>query len=94
MPFRGKKEQGRPMIVKRKLDGEVDKLSANQEICINQTRLYVTYEKSGGQHLVELGLTTCRLVVRQACSPAIKISVRLEILKACCRSKYLTFHFV
>ena len=51
-------------MVKRKLDGTVDKSSADQEIR-NLTRLYITCEKSGGLHLVEPGLT--------AGSPADKI---------------------
>ena len=37
------------MIVKRKLDGTVDKSSADQEIVHN---LSITCEKSGGLHLV------------------------------------------
>ena len=57
---------------------------------INQTRLYITCEKFEGLHLVELGLTAGWLAVR----PADEIWVRLEILKACCRSKYSIFHFV
>ena len=40
-------------------------------------QLYITCEKSGGLYLAEPGLM------------ADEIWARLEILKACCRSKYL-----
>ena len=50
------REQGRPMMVKRKLDGTMDKLSADQEIC-KSDRLNISCEKSGGLYLVEAGLT-------------------------------------
>ena len=53
---------------------------------VNGTRLYITCEKSKGLHLAELGLTAGWL--------ADEIWVRLEILKACCRSKNLIFRFV
>ena len=46
--------------------------------------LYITYEKSGGLYLVEPGLW-------QAGWLAGKIWVRLEILKACHRSKSFDF---
>ena len=32
MPFKRNKEEGRPVMVKRKLDGAVDESSADQEI--------------------------------------------------------------
>ena len=41
-----KKEEGRPMMVKRKLDGAVDRSSADRKI----HKLDIT-EKSGGLHL-------------------------------------------
>ena len=43
------------MMVKRKLDGAVDESSADQEIRKTDAT-YITCEKSGGLHLVELGL--------------------------------------
>ena len=52
----------------------------------NPMRLYINCEKSGGLYLAEPGLTAGWL--------ADKIWARLEILKACCRSKYLIFCFV
>ena len=48
-------------MVKRKLDGAVDESSTDQAF-VNRTQLYITCEKSGGLHLVELGL----IVGRQA----------------------------
>ena len=60
------------------------------EIFTNPARLYITSERSGGLHLVEPGLTAGR----QAGSPADEIWAKLEILKACSRSKYSIFHFV
>ena len=71
------------MIVERKLDGAADKYSPDQEKFLNPTQLYITCEKYGGLHLVELGLMA-----------ELKIWVRLEILKACCRSKYSIFGLV
>ena len=50
---------------------------------VNSTRLYINCEISGGPHLAEPGLTAGR----QAGRLADKIWARLEILKACCRSK-------
>ena len=47
---------------------------------VNRMQLYITCEKSRGLHLVEPGFTAGRL--------ADEIWVRLEILKACCRSKH------
>ena len=73
------------MIVKRKLDGTVDEASADRKIR-KWERLYITCEKSGGLHLAEPGLTAGRL--------ADEIWARLEILKACCRSKNSIFCFV
>ena len=52
--------------------------------CCYMTQLYITCEKSVGQHLAEPGLTTGR----QAGSLADEIWVRLETLK-----KYSIFHF-
>ena len=69
-------------MAKRKLDGTVDEFSAD----VNQTRLYITCEKSGGLHLEVPSLT--------AGSLADEIRARLEILKACFRSKYSIFCFV
>ena len=53
---------------------------------VNGMRLYATCEKSGGLHLAEPSL--------MAGWPADEIWVRLEILKACCRSKNSIFRFV
>ena len=53
---------------------------------VNRTRLYIACGKSVDLHLVELDLTAGRLA-------ADEIWAKLEILKACCRSKYI-FHFV
>jgi len=44
-------------MVKRKLNGAMD----DQEICKSK---YITYEKSGGLHLVEPGLTAGRQLTR------------------------------
>ena len=44
------------MVVKRKLDSAVDESSAHQEI----RKSNITSEKSGGLHLVELGLMAGR----------------------------------
>ena len=60
------------------------------EIFVNLAQLYITSETSGGLHLVEPGLTAGR----QSGSMADKIWARLEILKACSRSKYSIFCFV
>ena len=73
-------------MVKRKLDGAVDKSSADQEIRKSDATVHITREKSEGLHLVELGLMIG--------SPADKIWARLEILKAACRLKYSIFCFV
>ena len=48
-----KEEEGRPMMVKRKLDGAVDE---SFKKFLNATRLYITCDKSGGLHLAEPGL--------------------------------------
>ena len=61
---------------------------------INWTRLYITCEKHGGLHLAELGLMAGWPSVRLAVCLADEIWARLEILKACYRSKYSIFHFV
>ena len=65
---------------------------------VNRTRLYITCEKSGGLHLAESGLTadwpSVQLAGWLSVRPADEICARLEILKACCRSKYSIFHFV
>ena len=47
-------------MVKRKLDGTVDKSSADQNF-VNRMRLYITSEKSGGLDLAEPGLMAGRL---------------------------------
>ena len=60
------------------------------EIFVNPARLYITSERSGELHIVEPGLTAGR----QAGSLADEIWARLEILKACSRSKYSIFRFV
>ena len=74
------------MMVKRKLGGAVDKSSADQKF-VNGTRLYITCEKYGGLHLAKPSLMEGW--------QANEIWVRLEILKACCRSKYYSiFRFV
>ena len=71
-------------MAKTKLNGEVDKSLADQEIRKCDATVY-TCEKSGNLHLAEPGVTPC--------SPADKIWARFEIfLKACCRSKYSIFH--
>ena len=57
---------------------------------VNVMRLYITCEKSGGLHLAEPALTAGW----QAGRLADEIWLRLEILKACCRSKNLIFCFV
>ena len=44
-------------MIKRKLDGALDKSSADQDFR-NLARLYITCERSGALHLVEPGLTT------------------------------------
>ena len=59
------------------------------EMFVNPTRLYLTCEKTGGLHLAEPGLTAGRLAIR----PGDEIWARLEILEACCKSKYSIFHF-
>ena len=53
---------------------------------VNGTQLYITCEKSGSLDLAESGLT--------AGWQADEIWARLEILKACCRSKNSIFRFV
>ena len=52
------------MMAIRKLDGAVDKSSADQKN-LTLTRSYITCERSGGLHLVEPGLMAGRQVVRQ-----------------------------
>ena len=56
------------------------------KIFVNPTRLCITCEKYGGQHLAEPGLT--------AGWQAGEIWARLEILKVCRTSKYSIFRFV
>ena len=63
------------------------------EIFVNPAQLYITSERSGGLHLVKPGLTAGSLAGRQSGSLAEEIWARLEILKACSRSKYLIFRF-
>ena len=67
------------MMAKSKLDDAVDESSADHEI-VYLTQLYITCEKSGGLHLVELGLMAVRLSVY----PSIRQTMwaRLKILKA------------
>ena len=60
------------------------------KIFVNPARLYIISERSGGLHLVEPGL----MAGRQSGSLADEIWMRLEILKACSRSKYSIFRFV
>ena len=57
---------------------------ANPKKFVNPTRLYIIYGKSGGLHLVELGLTAGR----QLGSMSDKIWARYGILKVFCRLKY------
>ena len=52
-------------MVKRKLNGSVDKYSADQEIRKFNTTVHNLY-KSGGLHLAEPGLTAGRPSMRQA----------------------------
>ena len=51
-------------MVKRKLDGAVDESSADQDFR-KLAQLYITCERSGGLHLVKLGLTAGRQAVWQ-----------------------------
>ena len=60
------------------------------KIFVNATQMYITCEKYGGLHLAEPELTAGR----QADSQANEIWARLDILKACCRSKFSIFRFV
>ena len=50
-------------------------------------QLHITYEKSGGLHLAEPGLTAGR----QAGSSVDEIWARFQILKDCCKSKCSLF---
>ena len=50
------------MMVKRKLDGAVDKSLADQKICKSDVT-YIACEKSGGLHLAEAGLMAGWLAV-------------------------------
>ena len=55
MPFQwNKEEEGKPVMVKRKLDNAVKDLQWIEKF-VNQMRLYATCEKSGGLHLAEPG---------------------------------------
>ena len=72
------------MIVKRKPDGAVDESSVDQAIRKFDAIVHKLWKiwrpaPSG---------------TWQSGSPADEIWARFEILKACCRSKYLIFHFV
>ena len=67
-------EEGRPVMVKRKLDGAVDESSVDRKIRKWDMTVH-------NLHLAEPGLTAGWL--------ADEIWARLEILKACCRSKNL-----
>ena len=60
------------------------------KIFVNPAQLYITSERSGDLHLAEPGLTASR----HTGNLADEIWARLEILKACSRSKYLIFRFV
>ena len=53
-----------------------------------------TVINSGGLHLAEPDLTAGRLVSMQAANLVGEIWAKLEILKACCRSKYSISLFV
>ena len=66
-------------MVKRKLDGAVDRSSEDQKI-VNRMQLYSTCERSGGVHLAKPGHTAGWL--------ADEIWARLEILKAFMRYVY------
>ena len=72
-------------MVKRKLDGAVDRSSVIK-IFVNWTRIYTTCENFEGLHLAEPDLTAGWLIN--------EVWARLEILKACCKSKYLIFCIV
>ena len=61
---------------------------------VNGMRLYITCEESRGLHLAEPGLTAGWQAGWLAGWLADEIWARLEILKACCRSKNLIFRFV
>ena len=75
-------------MVKRKLDGAVDESSTDQKIRKSDT----TVHKLG--KIWRLTPSGTWSYSRQAVWVVDKIWVRLEILKACCRSKYLIFCFV
>ena len=57
---------------------------------VNGTRLYITCQEFGGLHLAEPGLTAGWL----AGWLADEIWARLEISKACCRSKNSIIRFI
>ena len=71
------------MMVKRKLDGAVDKSSADQEICKSNA---IVHDLGKIWKLAPSGIGSYS---RQAGCLSDKIWARLEILKACYRSKYL-----
>ena len=64
------------------------------KIFVNSARLYITWERSGGLHLVEPGFTAGSPAGSPAGSLADEIWVRLEFLKACFRLECSIFRFV
>ena len=76
------------MMVKMKLDGLVDKSSANQEIHKSDATVYSLW------NIWRPTPSRTGSYARQVGSLADEIWARFEILKACCRLKYLIFRFV
>ena len=75
-------------MVKRKLDGALDESSADRDFCKPGVTVH---------NLLKIwrpALSGTGSYGRQSSRPADEIWARLEILKACCRFKYLTFRFV
>ena len=73
------------MMVKGKLDDAVDKSSADQEIRKSDATVHRIWRHAPSRTGSYSWL---------AGSPADEIWVRLEILKACCRLKFVIFHFI
>ena len=76
------------MMVKRKLDGAVDEFSVDQKIWKSKSIINNLW------NIWRPALCGTRSYGRQPSRLADKIWARLEILKACCRSKYMIFCFV
>ena len=64
------------------------------KIFVNSARLYITCERSGDLHLMELGLTAGSPAGQQSSSLVDEIWARLEFSKACCRLECSIFRFV